>query len=183
MGSKNWRERYPHKLATASEALKVLGPGCCVFIGSGAAVPQLLMEELSKMSAQLADIRLVHILTLGLTPYADSECGQRLRHDTLFIGPDVREAVRQGRADYTPVFLSEIPRLFATRSINVDVALIQVSPPDEDGLCSYGVSVDVVKAAAENGAKLPAARRSVKTGRSECGQLGGGWGDGADGHR
>jgi len=102
------------------------------------------------MSAQLADIRLIHILTLGLTPYTDSGYGECLRHDALFIGPDVRDAVRQGRADYTPVFLSEVPRLFASRSIYLDTALIHVSPPDEDGLCSYGVSVDVVKAAAES---------------------------------
>ncbi|MGB3905595.1 MAG: GNAT family N-acetyltransferase [Anaerolineae bacterium] len=150
MGSKGWRERYRHKLTTASEAVRVVSRGCCVFVGSGAAVPRLLTEELSKMSAELADIRLIHILTLGLTPYTDSEHGEQLRHDALFIGPDVRDAVCQGRADYTPVFLSEAPRLFASRTLHLDVALIQVTPPDEDGLCSYGVSVDVVKAAAEN---------------------------------
>ncbi len=150
MGSKDWRERYQHKLATATEALKAVRWGCCVFIGSGAAVPQLLVQELCQMSAELADIRLFHILTLGLTPYTGSEYGECLRHDALFIGPDVRDAVRQGRADYTPVFLSEVPRLFASRSIHLDIALIQVTPPDEKGLCSYGVSVDVVKAAAES---------------------------------
>ncbi len=124
--------------------------GCSVFIGSGAAVPRLLVRELSRMSDQLSDIRLIHILTLGLTPYTDSEYGERLRHDALFIGPDVRDAVCQGRADYTPVFLSEVPGLFASGSIHLDIALIQITPPDENGLCSYGVSVDIVKAAAES---------------------------------
>jgi len=150
MGSKGWRQRYRHKLVTAPEALKAVTRGCSVFIGSGAAVPQLLVEELSEICAQLSDIRLIHILTLGLTPHTESECGEHLRHDALFIGPDVRDAVRQGRADYTPVFLSEVPGLFASGSMYLDIALIQVTPPDEDGSCSCGVSVDVVKAAAEN---------------------------------
>jgi acyl-CoA hydrolase/GNAT superfamily N-acetyltransferase len=102
------------------------------------------------MSAELANVRLIHGLALGLTPHLDSEFGELFRHDALFIGPEVRDAVCQGRADYTPVFLSEVPRLFSSQSMHLDVALIQVSPPDQKGLCSYGVSVDVVKAAAEN---------------------------------
>ncbi len=150
MGSRDWRDLYAHKLATAPEALRLVRRGCCVFIGSGAAVPQLLVGELAKMSERLINVRLIHSLTLALTPHSDSEHGDRVRHDAFFIGPDLRDAVCQGRADYTPVFLSDIPRLFASRSLNIDVALIQVTPPDEHGLCSYGVSVDVVKAAAEN---------------------------------
>jgi acyl-CoA hydrolase/GNAT superfamily N-acetyltransferase len=150
MGPKDSRERYRSRLTTASEALRLVRRGCCVFIGSGAAVPQLLVGELSKMSAQLANVKLVHSLTLALTPYVESEYGDLFRHDALFIGPDVRDAVSEGRADYTPVFLSEVPRLFSSQSVYLDVALIQVTPPDEDGFCSYGVSVDVVKAAAES---------------------------------
>lgn len=130
--------------------MRLVRRGWSVFIGSGAAVPQFLVGELSKMSDQLANVRLIHSLTLALTPHTESEYGELFRHDALFIGADVRDAVCQGRADYTPVFLSEVPRLFTSRSIHLDVALIQVSPPDEDGLCSYGVSVDVVKAAAES---------------------------------
>lgn len=150
MRSKDWRERYRHKLATAAEALRLVRRGCSVFIGSGAAVPQLLVEELGKRSAQLVNVRLIHILTIGSTPQSDSEYDERFRHDALFIGSDLRDAVCQGRADYTPVFLSEVPALFASHSIYLDVALIQVTPPDTKGLCSLGVSVDVVKAAAEN---------------------------------
>lgn len=150
MRSRDWRERCEGKLTTAREALRLVRRGCSVFIGSGAAVPQLLVTELSKMSADLANVRLIHGLTLALTPNTESEFGDLFRHDALFIGEEVRDAVCQGRADYTPVFLSEVPGLFASKSIHLDVALIQVSPPDERGLCSYGVSVDVVKAAAEN---------------------------------
>jgi acyl-CoA hydrolase/GNAT superfamily N-acetyltransferase len=147
---RDWRERCGGKLATAREALRLVRRGCSVFIGSGAAVPQLLVSELSRMSADLANVRLIHGLTLALTPNTESEFGDLFRHDALFIGEEVRDAVCQGRADYTPVFLSEVPGLLASKSIHLDVALIQVSPPDERGQCSYGVSVDVVKAAAEN---------------------------------
>jgi acyl-CoA hydrolase/GNAT superfamily N-acetyltransferase len=150
MPSRDWRERYRDRLTTASEAMRLVRRGCSVFIGSGAAVPRLLVTELSAMSANLANVRLIHGLALGLTPYLDSEFGELFRHDALFIGPEVRDAVCQGRADYTPVFLSEVPRLFSSQSMHLDVALIQVSPPDQKGLCSFGVSVDVVKAAAEN---------------------------------
>ncbi len=150
MESQDWRERYKGKLATCREALRVVRSGCSVFIGSGAAVPQLLVQGLARMSAELANVRLIHGLTVALTPHTESEFGELLRHDALFIGADVRDAVCQGRADYTPVFLSEVPGLFASGGIHLDVALIQVTPPDKDGFCSYGVSVDVVKSAAEN---------------------------------
>ncbi len=150
MDASGWRQRHTDKLASAREALRLVRRGCCVFIGSGAAVPQLLVSELSKMSAELANVSLIHSLTLAMTPHTDSEHGELLRHDALFIGPDLRDAVSQGRADYTPVFLSKVPHLFTSQSIHIDVALIQVTPPDEDGWCSYGVSVDVVKAAAES---------------------------------
>jgi acyl-CoA hydrolase/GNAT superfamily N-acetyltransferase len=150
MGSRNWRERCENKLTTASEALRLVRRGCSVFIGSGAAVPQLLVTELSKMSSELANVKLIHGLTLALTPNTESEYGDLFRHDALFIGAEVRDAVCQGRADYTPVFLSEVPALFASQRMHLDVALIQVTPPDNDGFCSYGVSVDVVKAAAES---------------------------------
>ncbi len=130
--------------------MRLVRRGCSVFIGSGAAVPQLLVRGLAQMSAQLVNVKLIHSLTLDLTPYTECEYGDLLRHDALFIGAEMRDAVCQGRADYTPAFLSDVPRLFASGTIHLDVALIQVTPPDDDGYCSYGVSVDVVKAAAES---------------------------------
>jgi acyl-CoA hydrolase len=95
----------------------------------------------------------LHILTLGVAPYAASKYSGRFRHNAFFIGSNVRDAVLQGEADYTPVFLSEVPRLFRSGRVRIDVALIQVSPPDRNGYCSYGIAVDVVKAGAES-AKL-----------------------------
>lgn len=150
MGTRDWRAKYGDRLTTPSEALRLVRRGCTVFVGSGAAVPRLLVTELSRMAPNLANVRVIHGLTVALSPSLEPEFGELLRHDALFIGPEVRDAVSQGRADYTPVFLSEVPGLFASKSIHLDVALIQVTPPDDDGRCSYGVSVDVVKPAAEN---------------------------------
>jgi len=143
-----WRERYSDKVAAEEEAVRSVRHGQRVFIGSGAGEPQVLVEALSARN-DLSDTEVVHILTLGIAPYAEPRLGGQFRHNAYFIGPNVREAVSQGRADYTPIFLSEIPRLFRSGRVVVDVALIAVSEPDEHGYCSYGVSTDIVKAGAE----------------------------------
>ncbi|MCG3138577.1 MAG: hypothetical protein HJJLKODD_02442 [Phycisphaerae bacterium] len=144
-----WQQRYAKKVQTASEAVQRVHYGHRVFIGSGAAEPQELVRALAAR-ADLSDTEIVHILTLGVAPYADAKLDQKFRHNAFFIGANVREAVAQGRADYTPIFLSEIPRLFRSGRVVIDVALIQVSPPDRFGYCSYGVSTDIVKSAAES---------------------------------
>lgn len=149
MSNSSWQERYVDQVAEAAEAVAVVRPGQRVFIGSGAAEPQTLVEALSARS-DLSDTEIVHILTLGVATYAEPRFGQRFRHNAYFIGPNVRDAVNQGRADYTPVFLSEIPRLFRAGRVVIDVAMISVSPPDERGYCSFGVSTDIVKAATES---------------------------------
>ncbi len=123
--------------------------GSHIFIGSGAAEPQRLVEALTGLGREVFGAEIVHILTLGRAPYAEANRGENFRHNALFIGPNVREAIAEGRADYTPIFLSEIPRLFETGRLAIDVALIQVSPPDSHGYCSFGVSTDVVKPATE----------------------------------
>jgi len=146
----NWQEKYRSKLSTPERAVKKVRSGQRVFIGSGAAEPQLLVKALADRGPELADTQITHILTLGVAPYADPKLKDGFRHNALFIGPNVREAVAEGRADFTPVFLSEVPRLFRRGKLPIDVALIQVAPPDEHGYCSYGVSVDVTKAAAES---------------------------------
>ncbi|NIA18553.1 MAG: GNAT family N-acetyltransferase [Simkaniaceae bacterium] len=146
----NWKIKYNSKVTTPQSAVSKVRSGQRVFIGSGAAEPQLLVQALAKRGPELADTQIAHILTLGIAPYADPKLKDGFRHNALFIGSNVREAVAEGRADYTPVFLSEIPRLFRHGKLPVDVALIQVSPPDKHGYCSYGVSVDVTKAAAES---------------------------------
>jgi len=146
----NWQEKYSSKVSTPQEAVTKVRSGQRVFIGSGAAEPQLLVKALSDRGPELADTQITHILTLGVAPYADPKLEDGFRHNALFIGPNVREAVAEGRADFTPVFLSEVPRLFRRGKMPIDVALIQVTPPDEHGYCSYGVSVDVTKAGAES---------------------------------
>ncbi len=144
-----WRNRFPTKITTAEQAVRVVHAGSRVFIGSGAGEPQTLVEALSARK-DLTDTEIVHILTLGVATYTEPRFGDRFRHNAYFIGPNVREAVNEGRADYTPIFLSEIPGLFRSGQIVIDVALIEVSPPDDQGYCSFGVSTDIVKAAAES---------------------------------
>lgn len=144
----DWKTRYADKIVTAQKAVARIRPGNRVFIGSGAAEPQTLVEALGERR-DLADTEIVHILTLGVATYAEERLKGKFRHNAYFIGPNVRSAIAEGRADYTPIFLSEIPRQFRTGRVVVDVALIEVSEPDEHGYCSYGVSTDIVKAAAE----------------------------------
>jgi len=150
MRSIPWQEQYVNKLKTAREALKAIRRGDNIFIGSGAASPQLLIQEMTRRADDFADARIVHIMTLGAAPYVERKYRHRFRHNAFFVGSNVREAVAEGRADYTPIFLSEIPALFKRRRFHLDVALIQVTPPDAHGFCSFGVSVDIVKPAAES---------------------------------
>ena len=135
---------------TAKEALAHLRSGMRVFVGSGCAAPQKLVAALAERGRDLYDIEVIHILTFWPAEYARRELLANFRHNAFFIGPNVRDAVNEGVADYTPIFLSEVPALFRRKKIHLDIALIQVSPPDVHGFCSYGVSVDVVKAAVEN---------------------------------
>ncbi len=160
----DWQTRYADKVETAEQAVRRIRHGHRVFVGSGAGEPQCLVGALAARE-NLDDTEIVHIMTLGIAPYAEPKFDQRFRHNAFFIGANVREAVRQGRADYTPIFLSEIPRLFRTGRVVIDVALIQVSPPDEHGYCSYGVSTDIVKSAAES-AKVVVAEVNSNTPRS-----------------
>lgn len=139
---------YQGKKTTAQKALETVRSGQRVLIGSGAAEPQRLVEALAARSAELADVEVLHLLTLGSAPYAETKFKGHLRHNALFIGANVRGAVAQGLADYTPCFLSEVPSLIRSGRIPVDAALISVAPP-EGGFCSLGVSVDILKAAIE----------------------------------
>ena len=149
-----WQQRYSEKIRTPEQAVSTIRRGDKVFIGSGAAEPQILVKALIETSGRLADTRIMHIMTLGVAPYTEEKFTDQFRHNAFFIGTNTRQAVAEGRADYTPVFLSEIPALFKTGQAPVDVALIQVSPPDKHGFCSYGVSTDVVKSASEAATKV-----------------------------
>jgi acyl-CoA hydrolase/GNAT superfamily N-acetyltransferase len=145
----DWRQRYAHKLRSADDAVHVIRSGHHIFVGSGAAVPQYLVERLTARADYLHGAEIVHIMTLGIAPYALPPVKESFRHNAFFVGPNVRDAVAAGEADYTPIFLSEVPRLFRSGRVPIDVALIQVTPPDEHGFCSLGVSVDIVKPATE----------------------------------
>ena len=146
-----WLDQIDQKrIVSPDEAVAVIQKGQRVFISSGCAVPQSLVAALARRGPELADNPVIHLMTLGVAPYAEPGLSHQFRHNAFFIGPNVRGAVAEGRADYTPIFLSEIPRLFRHGRMPLDVALIQVSPPDQHGFCSYGVSVDVVKSAAES---------------------------------
>lgn len=132
----------------AEEAILAIRDGLRVFVGSGAAVPLGLLDAFCARAKQYKDVEVCQLLTLGPAPYTARELEGHVRHNAFFVGANTREAVQEGRADFTPVFLSEIAGLLRT-TMPIDVALVQVSPPDKHGFCSLGVSVDIVKVAVE----------------------------------
>jgi len=147
-----WQEKYRDMIATAPKALKEVHPGNRVFIGTGCAQPTKLVQAMVQRSSELADTEIVHLLTYGGAPYAEKQLADNFRVNSFFIAENVRDVIQEGYGDYTPIFLSDIPRLFDSGRLPIDVALIQVSSPDERGMCSLGISVDIVKTAAENAA-------------------------------
>jgi acyl-CoA hydrolase/GNAT superfamily N-acetyltransferase len=154
MHGQEWQQRYAEKVATAEAAIRLIPAGRRILIGSGAAEPVGLVQAMVEEGYHLADNEVVHLLTLGPAPYVEREHEHRFRHTAFFIGPNVRQAVQEGRADFMPVFLSEIPELIRSRRVRVDVVLLQVSPPDRYGYVSLGVSVDIVRSAVESASLL-----------------------------
>ncbi|MCE5333623.1 MAG: GNAT family N-acetyltransferase [Desulfobacteraceae bacterium] len=146
---REWRSLYESRKKTAEKALRVIRSGYRVFIGSGCSEPQFLAQHLEEIIPFLADLEILHILSVGKTRYTEAGF-DRCRLKSFFVAAASREAVAEGRADYTPVNLVDIPGLFRSGAMPIDVALIQVSPPDDHGFCSYGIAVDIVKSAAEN---------------------------------
>ncbi|MBI2794473.1 MAG: acetyl-CoA hydrolase/transferase family protein [Ignavibacteria bacterium] len=132
---------------SAEQAISHIQSGHRIYLHSVAASPQTLIAELVRQAPRLRNVEIVHLHTEGAAPYADPEYAENFRVNCLFIGGNVRRAVQEGRADYTPIFLSEIPRLFRSNQLDIDVALIQVSPPDVHGWCSLGVTVEAAHAA------------------------------------
>ena len=145
----DWKTRYSRKIATAEEAVRAILPGRRILISSGAAEPGRLVDALVTHATQLRGNEIVHLMTLGAAPYVAPGLEERFRHMAFFIGSNVRPAVQEGRADFLPVFLSEIPQLITSGRIGVHAALIQVSPPDQHGFVSLGVSVDIVRGAVD----------------------------------
>jgi 4-hydroxybutyrate CoA-transferase len=145
----SWEIEYKKKLRTADEALRCVQSGMRVYIQPGCAEPETLVEALIRRAPAVRDVEIVHMMTMGTAPYVAPEMEGHFRHNAVFIGPNVRDAINQGRADYTPIYLSEIEDLFESGAMPIDVALIEVSPPDSHGFCSFGVGVDTTLTAAK----------------------------------
>jgi len=145
----HWTEAYRRKVVPADEALRAVRSADHVWLHAGCNSPEELVRAMVARAGELRGVEVTHLMTFGCADYADPRYAESFRHRSLFTGSNVRSAVNEGRADFVPVHLSEIPRLIATGDVPVDVALIHVSPPDEHGFCSYGVGVECTKAAAE----------------------------------
>lgn len=137
------------QLLTADEAARLVRSNDRVYIHGLAAAPEPLVRALTRRASELRNVEIVHLHTEGAAPYAAPGMEDSFSVNSLFVGANVREAVNAGRADYVPIFLSEIPALFLKGILPLDVALIQVSPPDRHGFCSLGVSVEAARAAVQ----------------------------------
>jgi 4-hydroxybutyrate CoA-transferase len=136
------------KLVSLAEAVSGIASGERVFVHGGAASPTALLVALAERAHELTDVELVHFHTQGPAPHLDAAMAGHIRHRALFIGANARDAVNEGRADYVPVFLSDVPELFVSGVLPLDAVLLNVSPPDAHGFCSLGTSVDASLAAA-----------------------------------
>src|SRR5436853_6977032 len=145
----SWEIDYKKKLRTPDEALRCVQSGMRVYIQPGCAEPETLVDALIQRAPHVQDVEIVHMMTMGRADYVAPEMASHFRHNAVFIGGNVREAINEGRAEYTSVYLSEIEELFESGAMPLDVALIEVSPPDAHGFCSFGVGVDTTLTAAK----------------------------------
>lgn len=150
---RRWLADYRGKLRSAAEAVAWVGSGDQIYYGGNAAIPRELIRALAARG-DLADVHLSHVLLLGEDPLSAPGMEGRFRHNSLFVGPADRKAVNEGRADYVPVFLHQIPRLFSEKIVALDVAMVMVSPPDHHGFMSLGVEVLASKAACRHARRV-----------------------------
>jgi acetyl-CoA hydrolase len=146
----DWINRYQSRIVSADEAVQVIQSGQRLFLTGNVSVPQKILAALVEYAPNLEDIEICQALTVGEDAYTAPEMAGHLRINTIFVSHNVRQAVHEGRADFTPVLLSEFPLLFKKNVLPLDVALIHISPPDEHGFCSLGVEVGLTKSAAES---------------------------------
>ncbi len=147
----SWQSIYKSKVTTADQAVRSIQSGDRVFLTGNTSVPQELLAALVRRSPDIYDVELCQALTIGeRAPYTAPEMRRHLRVNAMFIGHQIRQAVNEGRADFTPVLLSEFPLLFKNHRLPLDVALVHLSPPDEHGFCSYGIEVGLTKSPAES---------------------------------
>lgn len=137
----NWKSYYATHLTTAEEAVRHIKSGDRVVVGHACGEPSHIVDAMVANAAAYRNVEIVHMVAMGSGDYCKPEYAENFRHNALFVGSSTRRAVEEGRADYTPSFFFEIPRLFRSY-MPVDVALVMVTPPDENGMCSLGVSVD-----------------------------------------
>jgi len=156
---------YSKKLTTADEAVKRIKSGDNVVIQPGCAVPLELVRAMVRRKDELENVTIYHILIVGDLPYVNPGMEKHFKHKAFFTGANVRKAVHEGRAEFIPIFLSEVPLLFKRNIITVDIALLNVSPPDEHGFCSLGVDVGTIKTAADK-AKIVIAQINSEMPRS-----------------
>ncbi len=148
-----WKEKYPEKFVPADKIFKTIHRGDKIFISTGCGEPQYLISALTEYidshPKAFAETEVMHVWSLGVAPYSDEKFNYNFRHNSFFVGDSTRNSINTGLADYTPISLSNIPRLMRSGRIEIDVALIQVSPPDKNGYVSLGISVDITKSALE----------------------------------
>jgi acetyl-CoA hydrolase len=150
----DWAQTYRSRTTTAEKAVECIRSGDRVWIHAGCNNPEELVRAMVGRAGELRDVEVTHLLTFGYAEHTSPRHRGSFRHRALFLGSNVRSAVNEGRADYVPIFLSEIPWLIESGQQKVDVAMIHVSPPDEHGFCSYGVGVECTKAAAERASRV-----------------------------
>jgi acyl-CoA hydrolase len=161
----SWFDSYKKKICSLDETVSVVKSKDRIYISGNAATPFKLMEALAQRKDELQDVEVAHVLLFGVDPLSKPGMEGHFRHNSLFVGPADRAAVNQGRADYIPVFLYEIPMLFRSGELPIDVAFMHLSPPDEHGFMSYGVECLASKAAAET-AKIVIAQVNEKMPRT-----------------
>lgn len=160
----NWKELYEQRTMTAEEAVQKIKSGNRVVLGHAVGEPCHLVDAMVKNADAYKDVEIVHMVAMGKSEYCKPEYKENFRHNSLFVGGPTRKALESGQADFTPCFFFEVPKLFRTL-LPIDVALISVTPPDENGKCSLGVSVDYTYGAAKS-AKLVIAQVNAKMPRT-----------------
>jgi len=146
----DWKQEYKNKTKSKEEVISHIKSGNRVIFAHAAGEPTVLVNELVKQKERLENVEIVHMVPIGEAEYCQPGMEKHFKHNSLFAGVKTRKSIGEGRSDYTPVFFSEIPRLFKEKILPVDIALIQLSPPDQKGNLSFGVSVDYTMAAAES---------------------------------
>ncbi|MCD4803503.1 MAG: hypothetical protein K8R16_11265 [Anaerolineales bacterium] len=146
----SWTDQYKQKVVTPAEAVKAVKSGDRIFLTGNCSVPKTVLSALVDRAPELQDVEICQALTTGSADYVSPELEGHLRVNTMFISHNIREAVQNGGADFTPVLLSEFPLLFKDNFLPVDVAFVHLSPPDPHGYCSFGVEVGLSKSPAES---------------------------------